>query len=177
MSVWYQLHVTAMAANKTAVAKFFNLEDSWEEVRTEHFDFSFGGKNAPSLALRKIMEQNPDLIFLIRQNVECDTCQWFLMRYDVISGKQQNIFVQDSGEYNNEINKKILEEYTKAYPSLPAKHFANQKGYEGFRWEMFFDFNNAAAMLNRAEEYKEMLTTPMGSPQENEEWDEVEWAQ
>ncbi len=160
MSIWYDLEVTAIAENKTAVAKFFNLDDSWEDVRTDHFTFSFGGKNAPSLTLHKIMEKNPDLIFLINQSVECNTSQWFLMRFDQVSGKQQLVFVQDSGDCNNEINKRILEEYTKENPTLPEKHFANQKGFEGFRWKMFFnDFKKCAAILNNAENYKVMLAT------------------
>lgn len=159
MSIWYHLDVTAMAADKKAVAKFFNLEDSWEEVRTSWFEFSFGGKNAPSLHLRKIMEKNPDLIFLVKQSIECETVQWFLMRFDRASGKQQNIFVQDIGPWNNQINKKILEEYSKEYPSLPAKHFAKEEGFESFRWSMFFNFEQAADMLNRADQYGEMIDT------------------
>lgn len=161
MSVWYHIDVTAIAANKTAVAKFFNLNDSWEDVRNDHFEFSFGGKNAPGLTLPKIIEQNPDLIFLVNQQIECDTSQWLLMRFDKVSGKHQHIFIQDSGTWNNQINKRILEEYTKENPTLPEKHWSHQKGFEEFRWKMFFnDFDKCAAILNQADQYEEM-TAPV----------------
>ena len=159
MSVWYQLNITALAANETAVAKFFGLDASREDVRTDSFEFSFGGKNGPSLHLAKIMEQNPDLIFLVKESIEGDTVQWFLMRFDKNSGTQQSIYIQDSGSYTNQINKRILEAYTQKYPILPAKHFAYEKGYEGFRWTMFFnDFDMAALMLNQADQYQEMIS-------------------
>lgn len=160
MSVWYQLNVTAIAADKTAVAKFFNLKDSWEEVRTDAFEFSFGGKNAPGLTFRNITKQNPDLIFLVEQQVECDTVQWFLMRYDVASGKDQVIFVQDSGEYNNEVNKKIWEDFTKAHADLPADHwyFKKDRKNDKHRWrQVFGDFDKSALMLSQADQYQEML--------------------
>ncbi len=158
MSIWYHLDVTAIAENKTAVAKFFNLKDSWDEVRTDCFEFSFGGKNAPSLHLYTIMEQNPDLIFLIKQSIECDTVQWFLMRFDKESGKQQRILIQDFGCAIQQINKKVLEEYTKEFPTLPEKHLSFEPGFEEFRWRMFLnDFSKAASMLNRAAEYEEMV--------------------
>lgn len=169
MSVWYHINVHVIAENKTAVAKFFNLNDSWEDVRNDHFEFSFGGKNAPGLTLHKIVEQNPDLIFLVNQSIEVDTNQWFLMRFDAVSGKHQNIFIQDMGEWNNEINKKILEEYTKENPKLVEKHLSEEKGFEQFRWNSFFyDFNKCAYMLNRADQYKDM-TTP--SVKADLEWD------
>lgn len=157
MSIWYQLNVTAMAANKTAVAKFFNLDDSWEDVRTDTFEFSFGGKNAPSITIRKLMEQNPDLIFLINQNIECDTRQWFLMRFDQTTAEQQVIRIQDFGSFENKISKKILEEYTKEFPNLPVKHLEGQKGFEDFRWTMFFNFEKAADFLKHSQDYKEMV--------------------
>jgi hypothetical protein len=157
MSIWYQLNVTAMSANGAAVAKFFNLDNSMSDVRTDTFEFSFGGKNAPSLTLRKIMEQNPDLIFLINQNIECDTRQWFLMRFDPATAEQQMIRIQDFGAAENKLNKKILEEYTKELPTLPVKHLEGQKGFEDFRWTMFFNFEKADAMLKHSQDYKEMV--------------------
>lgn len=157
MSVWYHLNVTAIASDTAAVAKFFNLKDHWEEVRTERFEFSFGGKNAPGLTFHKIMKQNPDLIFLVEQQIECDTVQWFIMRHDLASGQDQVIFIQDAGEYNNEINKKVVEDFNKKY-SLPPDHWMLQKGNEKHRWQMFFgNFADSALMLSNAAQYKEML--------------------
>jgi len=158
MSIWYHLDVTAISADKAAVAKFFHLRDSWEDVRTEMFEFSFGGRNAPGLTLHKIMEQNPDLIFLIKQEIEVDTEQWFLMRFDAATGTQQSVFIQDSGEWNNEINKKISEDFAKENPSLPADHWLYKRGNEKHRWKGFFgDFNKSATILSQASQYKEML--------------------
>ena len=158
MSVWYQIDVTALAADKTAIAKFFGLNDSWEEVRTHSFEFSFSGKNAPSLSLRKIVQQNPDLVFLIKQSIEIDTEQWFITKFDAIANEHRFILIQDFGFVENKINKKILEAYTNEYPTLPPKHLENQKGFEGFRWRMFFnDFDMATLMLNQADQYQEMV--------------------
>src|SRR5271154_334384 len=109
MSVWYQLNVTAIAADKAAVAKFFNLKDSWEDVRTDSFEFSFGGKNAPSLTLKKIVQQNPDLIFLVEQQVEVDTVEWFITRFDTVSNEQQFFWIQNFGSVVNAVSKKVLE--------------------------------------------------------------------
>lgn len=158
MSIWYQLEVTAIAADKTAVAKFFNLKDSWEEVRTDMFEFSFGGKNAPGLTFHKIMKQNPDLIFLVEQQIECDTVQWFLMRHDVLSSQDQVIFIQDAGEDNNEVNKKVWEDFKTKHSTLPADHWFFKKGNDKTRWQMYFgDFTASATMLSNAAQYKEML--------------------
>lgn len=41
---------------------------------------------------------------------------------------------------------------------LPLKHLNGQAGYEGFRWKMFLnDFNKAAVMLRQYSDYKEMV--------------------
>lgn len=158
MSIWYQCKVKAIAADKTAVAKFFGLNDSFEDVRTDTFEFSFGGKNAPSLTLRKIVEQNPDLIFLAEQSIECDTVEQFVTRFDKIKNEQQFFWIQDFGSVTNKVSKKLLEEYDKEHPTLVLKHLNAEKGYENFRWEMlFWDFNKAADRLNRAKEYEEMV--------------------
>lgn len=157
MSVWYQLHVTAFAADKSAVAKFFNLKDTWEEVRTDWFEFSFGGKNAPGLTFHKIMKNNPDLIFLVEQQIECDTVQWFLMRWDQASDEQQVVFVQDSGPWNNSINKKVWEDFKAANSQLPPDNWQFKNGHEKQRWRMFFgDFNRSALILSQASQYEEM---------------------
>ena len=158
MSIWYQDTVHVIAKNRAAVAKFFKLEDSFDDVRTDMFEFSFGGKNAPSLTLRKIVQENPDLIFLVKQTVEVDTEEWFLTRFDVVSNQQQFFWIQDFGQVTNKVSKKLLEDYAKDSPTLVPKHLNGEEGYEKFRWTMFInDFDKAAKMLNHAEEYKEMV--------------------
>lgn len=158
MSIWYQLEVTAIAKDKSPIAKFFGLDDDYKDVRTDHFKFSFGGKNAPSLTLRKIVEQNPDLIFLVKQEIEGDTVEWFITRWGANSNQQQFFWIQDFGAVTNKISKKVLEEYHKEFGETTIKHLNGQEGYEDFRWTMFFnDFDKAASMLSRAEEYKEMV--------------------
>jgi hypothetical protein len=157
MSIWYQLHVTAIAENKTAVAKFFNL-DPETDVRTDSFEFSFGQKNGPGMRLGKIVEQNPDIIFLVKQSVECDTVQYWIERFDAAADQHQFILIQDFGDVENKVNKKIVDKYERKLPGLAIKHLNDQKGYEGFRWSQYFnDFNKAATMLKQAEDYMEMV--------------------
>lgn len=158
MSIWYHLDVTAISKDQAAVAKFFGLKDSWEDVRTDRFEFSFGGKNAPSLTLRKIVEQNPDLVFLVKQSVECDTVEWFLTKFDSKSNQQQFFWIQSFGSVENKISKKLLEEYHKDRPKWLEAHLEGKKGQENFLWDLFIsDFDKAADILNHAEEYKEMV--------------------
>ncbi len=158
MSIWYQHEVHAIAKDRAAVAKFFKLEDSNQDVRTDMFEFSYGGKNAPSLMLRKIVQENPDIIFLVKESVECDTVGWFITRFDVKTNQQQFFWIQDFGSVTNKISKKVLEEYHKSSPTLVEKHLNHQRGFENFRWEMHFnDFDKVADMLDRAPEYKEMV--------------------
>lgn len=157
MSIWYHLDVTAIGVDRKAVAKFFNL-DPETDVRTDVFRFSFGQKNAPGLRLGKIVEQNPDIIFLVQQSVEVDTNQWWIERFDKIPNQHQFILIQDFGAVENKINKRIAEEYEKELPGLTMKHLNGQKGYEEFRWSTFFnDFGKAATMLRQAEDYKETV--------------------
>lgn len=156
MSIWYQITCTVLAEDQKAVAKFFNL-DPKEDVRTDVFEFSFGGKNAPSLRLWKIIKQNPDLIFLNQINIE-DTVQWYLERYNQATDEHQKILIQDFGAVENKLSKKVLEDYEKSMPGLAIKHLNGQKGFEKFRWSYLFgDFNRNAALLNNAEEYRELV--------------------
>lgn len=165
MSIWYHYDVEVMG-KREALAKFLNLE--LDDVRIENFKFSFGQKNGPGLRLGKLVVQNPNLIFLVKESVEVDSVAWWIERFDKSSQKVQRVHIEDSGEYIVEINKKILEAYTKEYPTLPAKHLANERGFEGFRWSMFFDFETAENMLNQADQYEEMV-----SPMDNGELEEL----
>lgn len=157
MSVWYSITIEAMG-DRSAIAKLMNLPK--EDVVTDNVTLSFGGKNGPGLGVMTLVENNPDLIFLVQCNIECETVQYWITRFDLVSNKHQFIMVQDIGPWNNEINKKILEQYTQKYPSLPEKHFANMEpeNFDPFRWKLFFnDFNRMAEMLHNEEQYKEML--------------------
>lgn len=157
MSVWYHYNVKAIAVDKHAVARFFNVDV--ENVYTEDFEFSFGGKNGACVRLDEIVKKNPDIIFLVEQQIECDTSNEWIERFDNITNEHQHIFLYTTGYVTTEINKQVMEEYDKAFPTLVQKHLANEKGYEGFRWSMFFnDFGRAAYMLRHAKDYEEMVT-------------------
>lgn len=157
MSIWYQLDVTAMAKDKSPIAKFFNLEDSFENVRTDRFEFSFGGKNAPSLTLWKIVKQNPEMVFLIKQSVECDTVEWFLMKWDTATDKQQSMLIQTFGSVNNLMSKKVLDDLEKKYPGAAKNHLSGTSGNQGIDWSTFIYLEQATDMLAHAEEYKETV--------------------
>lgn len=158
MSVWYHYDVHTIAVDRAATARFFNLDPEKDvNAYADSFDFSFWGKNMPSLRLGKIIEQNPEMIFLVKERVE-DSVSWWIDRNDLVADQHQHIFLYTSGQVTTQINKKILEEYTKEYPTLPVKHVNGEKGFEEFRWSMFLsDFGKVATMLRRQEEYKEMV--------------------
>lgn len=157
MSTWYQITCNVIADDKSSVAKFFNLDPN-EDVRTNSFEFSFGGKNGPSLRLGKIIEQNPGLIFINKMSIECDTVQWHVERFSPSTKAHQRILIQDFGSMQNKLSKKALEEYEKSMPGLAIKHLNGVKGYDEFRWSYLFnDFTNVAAKLDKAEEYKELV--------------------
>lgn len=156
MSIWYQIDLEA-TGSREAIAKFVNLP--LEEIRTHNITLSFGGKNGPGLHLPKLVENNPDLAFLVKCAIECDTVQYWITKFDTASSTHQIIRVQNISPGTCKINTRILEEYTKECPSLPPKHFARQKGFEEFRWSMFFnDHAKMADMLNRTTQYKDMVS-------------------
>lgn len=157
MSTWYNYDVKAIAADEKAVKKFFNLSSD-KDVRTESFEFSFGGNNGWGMNLDQIAKQNPDIIFLVSSTVECQTGNDWIQRFDSLTNEMQEVLIYSAGYFGDEINKKILEEYGKEYPTLVAKHIANEKGYENFRWSQFFSFNRAALILRREGQYKEMVS-------------------
>ncbi len=162
MSIWYHYDVTA-SGDRKAIAKFFSLDET-DIHYIDHFEFNFGQKNVPGLRLGKLVEQNSDLIFLIKQSVEGDT-SWWIEKFDEDLQQHQYIRIESSRDYggspcrSTEYNKLILEEYKKENPELTAKHLAGLKGFEGFRWSSFFyNFEKTAAKLKRFEDYKEMIT-------------------
>lgn len=158
MSVWYHYNLHAVGVDKRAVANFFSLPK--EKVYSEHFDLSFGGKNGACLPIDSLVKDHPDIIWLIEQQIECDTSNWWIERYDNIVGEHQAIQIQSLSFNTNEINKKVMDDYERAYPGLSKKHLAGEEGYECFRWEMFFaDFGRASAMLRRAKHYEDQMVT------------------
>lgn len=159
MSIWYQYKVNVLAVDKAATARFFNL-DPENDVRGygDSFEFSFGGKNGPPIRLGKIVEQNPEMIFLVEESVEVDTVSVWLERFDKIPNEHQRIFLYTTGMATTKINKGILDLYTQEFPTLPAKHFNGERGFEEVRWSMFFnDFGKAATLLRRHKEFEELV--------------------
>src|SRR5208282_999029 len=134
-----------------AIGKFFNL-DPKEGVRIDCFDFSFGQKNGPGLHIDNLIEKNPDLIFLIRESIECHTQNWYLERFDETAKEHRRVYVEGSSGYDQYlINKPILEKYEKMFP--------NRKPNENHDWEYFFgNFEMAAEILAHANQYQDMVT-------------------
>jgi hypothetical protein len=159
MSIWYQYEIDVLAVDRGATAKFFNLDPEKDVTAyADHFKLSFGGKNMGSMRLGKIVEQNPDMIFLVEESVEVDTVSVWLQRFDKIPNEHQRIFLYTTGMVNTKINKEILDLYAKEYPTLPVKHLTGEEGYDDFRWSMFFnDFGKCATLLRRHKEFEEMV--------------------
>lgn len=110
MSVWHWFEMTALAKDKASTAKFFNFDEPTQDVTGygDSFKISFGGNYGPSLNMRKIIRSNPDLIFLIKETIECDTTMWFLSKYDVVTAAFKNIRIQDTGSFETAFNKKNM---------------------------------------------------------------------
>jgi hypothetical protein len=155
MSTWYQYNLHAIAVDTRAVANFFALPKG--DIHSEYFELSFGGKNGACLPIDLLIKDHPDIIWLIEQQVECDTENIWIQRYDNIVQENQAIHLESHGFMNNEVNKRLLEEYEKEHPGLSKKHLNGEKGYERFRWSMFFsNFSKAARILRQYKDYEEM---------------------
>lgn len=155
MSTWYQYKVKAIADDQTAVGKFFHL-DPKEDVRIDDFEFSFGQKNGPGLYLEKLMKQNPDLIFLVEQQIECNYIALWIERFDKNTSKFQHIFIEKYDYDDYEVNKSLLEKYAIEFPNLMAQH---EKSNRPLDWKYFFnDFNKCALMLSQADMYQQMIS-------------------
>jgi hypothetical protein len=153
--MWAQYDIKALGDRK-AIGKFFSLDPEKDIHYIDSFEFSFGQKNIPGLRLGKLIEQNPDLIFLARQSTDYDVV-YALERFDQANNKLQRIFIERSayGEYGgNQLNKKLIEEYAQHFPYLMDKIKDGSRTYD---WSYFFnDFGKAADILSRADDYKEM---------------------
>ena len=154
MSVWYKINALIIGANED-IAKFLNIPK--ESVNVGFFEFSYGNKNTSGIQEEKLLKQNPNLIFLFKLFVEISAPRIWISRFDKSSNIIQTIDLENP-DYS-EINKRVLEEYTKEFPTLPEKHFLNIKGYEEFRWSMFLnDYTKVSAMLNDYLNYQKMIT-------------------
>lgn len=152
MSIWVQYNVTALGSRK-AIGKFFNLDPEQDIHHIDQFEFSFGQKNIPGLRLDKLIEQNSDLVYLIEEEIECDST-FFLQRFDILSGKMQFVLINQSNSEFKFIkyNKRIMEEYEKQFPNLMEQH-KNGRPYE---WRWFFnDYEKIVKILNAADQYKD----------------------
>lgn len=159
MSIWVQYDVTAYGDQK-AIGRFFHLDPNEDIHCIDNFSFSFGQRNIPGLRFAKLVEQNPDLIFLVKENIEFDE-QIFLQRFDIVSKTHQIINIQERTDAvkDNIVNKKLLDEFTLLYPDLVRKHIMKISGFEEYRWSMVLrSFTNMATILSNADQYQEMVS-------------------
>lgn len=152
MSVWYQYRITCYG-DEVAIAKFFKIKK--EEVNfIDSFDFSFGAKNGAVPSIDKLVENNPDLIFLTEQQIECDTVNWWLQRFDQTTSQIQSIPVMFHSYDDIEINKLLLEEYEQQFPYLMKQHQKEGRPYE---WKWFFGhYSRSSTFLSNHAKYQEM---------------------
>lgn len=153
MSIWYQYDVVAFG-DRHAIGKFFNLDGEKDIHYIDSFHFSFGQKNVPGLRLGKLIEQNPDLIFLVHQSTDFDDT-WYLHWAPKANEESKYLFLhQNVYGQGDEFSKNILEEYKKKFPYLMTQHYEGRR----YEWEMFVgSFENAASLLGKAEFYKDRV--------------------
>lgn len=159
MSIWFQYNVTAYG-DQASIGRFFHLDPSDDIHCIDNFSFSFGQKNIPGLRFDKLVEQNPDLIFLVDICVEFDE-QIFLQRFDIVSQTHQIINIQERTDAvkSNFVNKKLLDEFTALYPDLVRKHIMQTNGFEEYRWNVALrSFSNMVTILSKADQYEEMVS-------------------
>jgi hypothetical protein len=156
MSIWVQYNVTAFGDEKS-IGKFFKLDPNNINC-IDRFSFSFGQKNIPGLRIDKLIENNPDLIFLVKMSVEFDQ-EISLQRFDSNTKQHQLVIIQDlDRQGNNLINKKLADLFIESYPELFNKHLNQEKGFEEYRWEYILkDFHTMNDVLSNAVQYDEMI--------------------
>lgn len=166
MSIWYQYNVVAFGDRK-AIGKFFNLDPENDIHYIDRFDFSFGQKNVPGLRLGKLIEQNPDLIFLCRQSTDYDDT-WSLHWAPKADEPTKYLFLyQNTFGMGEQFSKEIIKEYEKKFPYLMEKHHEGRP----YEWEWFVgDFGNAARLLANPDLYSERI---FSSSQEDLEMDQA----
>jgi hypothetical protein len=150
MSTWYDYHITA-TGSKESIAKFFNIEP--EKVNhIDDFEFSFSAKNGAVPNLDEIEKKNPGLIFITQQNIESDTENWYLSKFDEKTQEHKYVAVEHCTGYDNqEFNKRILEKYMEEHPKY--KHGDN------IGWNYFLsNFELSSEILDHAHEYEQMIS-------------------
>jgi hypothetical protein len=155
MSIWYQYDITAVGDRK-AIGKFFNLDPEKDIHYIDSFEFSFGQKNIPGLRLGKLIEQNPDLLFIVKHSTDYDIT-WSIERFDQATLQHQHVtveYIRHDMDALGKINSLLLEEYSKVFPYLMDKHQSGERPYE---WKWFFnDYTRTAAILSQASKYEKM---------------------
>lgn len=164
MSIWYQ-HDIKVLGDRKAIGRFFNLDPEKDIHYIDTFEFSFGQKNAPGLRLGKLIEQSPDLIFLVKSSTDYNS-YLSLQRFNEnqIDDGFQNILIMSTNydPINVQVSKLLYEEYSKRFPYLLDQH----KTGRPMEWKLFFnDYQKAIDILNHTDDYKEMIAPfPLGEP-------------
>jgi len=152
MSIWYHFNVEAYG-NREAIGKFFNLDPEEDIHYIDRFSFSFGQKNVPGMRLGKLIVNNPDLVFLVKNSVE-DSTYISLERFN----ERLTIEISQRGVFT-EVNKKLLEMYKKEFPTLIEKHLKLERGFKGFRWSYLIgSHEKISELLNNANDYRDMTS-------------------
>lgn len=138
MSIWYQYTLIAKGSQE-AIAKFFNHRP--EDIRSDSFEISFGCKNGPGLNINKIVKQNSELIFLIKEEDDYGS-SIYLDKFDTTKDKCLSVHLSrvDYGIEWVSYNSEMLDYYKKAFPEKNDK----------INWENFFfnkDINFLVSML------------------------------
>jgi len=153
MSMWVGHDITAYG-DRQAIGKFFNLAP--EDIHyIDHFDFSFGQKSVPGLRLGKLIEQNSDLIFLLKQSTDYDTI-WSIERFNKELCKHEYVTIMINHYEANSIkfNKLILDSYNEKFPWLIAKHKLLKVQYD---WTHYFNIEIITEVINNVSKYSEMI--------------------
>jgi hypothetical protein len=147
MSTWYDYKITGYGS-PNEIGKFFNIDPS-DVNYLDSFTFSFGQKNGPGLRLEKVIKQNPGLVFLVVQSVECNPPTLWIEKYDPYSNEFQRILVESS---DGELNKRLAQEYEKKFPYLLKQI---RKGE--YNWDMFCSNSPIREYLRYADSFQEMI--------------------
>lgn len=154
MSMWVGHDITAYG-DRQAIGKFFNLDPEQDIHYIDHFDFSFGQKNVPGLRLGKLIEQNPDLMFLIKQRTDYDVT-WIVERFNKLLDKREYVVVMmENFEFDGiKFNKLLLDKYNEEFPFFIEKHKMRTVQYD---WTRYFNFEKISEVLNNSVKYSEMI--------------------
>jgi len=105
--------------------------------------------------LGKLIANNPDLVFLVKNSVEGGT-------YISLERFNERLLIEVS-QYRmyTKINKELLDEYTQKFPTLVEKHLRWEKGFQGFRWGYFLNsYEKISKLLDNANDYRDLICLP-----------------